>query len=341
MKGIDISMHNGPINFTSVANSGIQAVYIKATEGVDYVDPMYSTYLNGVKNSSLLYGMYHFMSEKTDPSSQAIDFWNAISGSGFTLFPALDIETNNQGRTPAQISDRCIQFLNKFKELSGINCVIYTGGYFGRDMLDSRVKAYNGWIAHYGVASPMETGFYVVGHQYTESGNVSGISGNVDMNNFTDEILLSRGSGGSNGSTGDSNSSTYFDECKAYNEPNIIEIQSKLLALDYTLGGYGVDGIYGTGTHNSIGNFQRNNGLAVDYKFGPNTRAKANEKLSAFLCGIPYKTPGPTAYIQRKLSIPIDGIFGNQTASAVKALQQKVGISVDGIVGPVTWQYLL
>lgn len=317
-------------------------MYIKSTEGVDYIDPMYYTYLNNVKGSGLLYGMYHFMSEKTDPASQAIDFWNAISGTGFSLFPALDIETNNQGRTPAQISDRCIQFLNKFKELSGIDCIIYTGGYFGRDMLDSRVKAYKGWIAHYGVDKPMETGFVVVGHQYTESGSVPGISSNVDLNNFNDGILLSSGGNSGDNNGGNSGgSSTYYDECKAYNEPNIIEIQSKLLALDYTLGGYGVDGIYGQGTHNSIGNFQRNNGLVVDYKFGPNTRAKANEKLSAFLCGIPYKTPGPTAYIQRKLGIPIDGIFGTQTANAVKALQQSVGISVDGIVGPVTWQYLL
>ena len=71
-----------------------------------------------------------------------------------------------------------------------MDCMVYTGGYFGRDNLDSRVKKYPGWIAHYGVDKPMETGFNVIGHQYTETGRVNGISGNVDLNNFSKNIFL-------------------------------------------------------------------------------------------------------------------------------------------------------
>ncbi|WEM43059.1 peptidoglycan-binding domain-containing protein [Photobacterium sp. DA100] len=36
-----------------------------------------------------------------------------------------------------------------------------------------------------------------------------------------------------------------------------------------------------------------------------------------------------------------DGIFGQQTKSAVMAFQEKRGITIDGVVGPVTWQQLL
>lgn len=191
MKGIDISMHNGTVDFNKVKEAGISAVYIKATEGVSYVDPSYKTYLNGIKNTGLLYGMYHFMSEKTSPTQQAIDFYNAIKDTGYTLIPCLDIESNTLGRTATEITDRCLEFLNKFYELTKQECVIYTGGYFGRDMLDSRIKGYKAWIAHYGVSTPMKTGFSnVVGHQYTEEGSVKGINGNVDLNNFTDEIKL-------------------------------------------------------------------------------------------------------------------------------------------------------
>ncbi|ABS33885.1 glycosyl hydrolase [Clostridium botulinum] len=191
-KGIDISMHNGTVNFSAVKSSGCNIVIIKATEGVNYVDPCLNQHYNGAKAQGLNIGFYHFMSEKTNPTQQAIDFWNAIKGKQFNIIPTLDIETNNMGRSQKQISDRCIEFLTKFKALSGYNCLIYTGGYFGRDNLDSRIKSYPGWIAHYGVDKPMQTGFPVVGHQYTETGRVNGVSGNVDLNNFTDKIFINK-----------------------------------------------------------------------------------------------------------------------------------------------------
>ncbi|MGJ8756359.1 GH25 family lysozyme [Clostridium botulinum] len=190
MKGIDISMHNNNINFAQVKNEGINVVIIKATEGVEYVDPFLNQHYQGAKAQDLNIGFYHFMSEKTSPSQQAVDFWNAIKGKQFNVIPCLDIETNNMGRSQKQISDRCIEFLTKFKALSGYDCLIYTGGYFGRDNLDSRVKKCKGWIAHYGVNTPMQTGFAVVGHQYTETGRVNGVNGNVDMNNFYDGIFI-------------------------------------------------------------------------------------------------------------------------------------------------------
>lgn len=190
LKGIDISMHNGTIDFNKVKSNGISIVIIKATEGVNYIDPYLIQHYNGAKAAGLNIGFYHFMSEKTNPFQQAIDFWNSIKDKEFNVLPCLDIETNNLGRSAKQISDRCIEFLQQFKALSGIDCIIYTGGYFGRDNLDSRVKKYKGWIAHYGVSNPMETGFEVVGHQFTEHGSINGVNGNVDINNFSEKIFI-------------------------------------------------------------------------------------------------------------------------------------------------------
>ncbi|NEZ46487.1 glycosyl hydrolase [Clostridium niameyense] len=192
MKGIDISMHNNTVDFKKIKNDGIEIVIIKATEGVNYVDPLLSQHYNGAKGENFNIGFYHFMSEKTEPSQQAVDFWNTIKEKQFNVIPCLDIETNNMGRNQKQISDRCIEFLEKFKSLSGLDCMIYTGGFFGRDNLDNRVKQYPGWIAHYGVPSPMHTGFHVVGHQYTEYGHVNGINTKVDMNDFKEDIFLNK-----------------------------------------------------------------------------------------------------------------------------------------------------
>ncbi len=44
MRGIDISNNDGHIDFNAVKSSGVEIIIIKATEGVDYVDPMLETY---------------------------------------------------------------------------------------------------------------------------------------------------------------------------------------------------------------------------------------------------------------------------------------------------------
>ena len=49
MKGIDISSHNGNINFEAVKNSGVEVVIIKATEGVDFIDRMVNQHYIGAK----------------------------------------------------------------------------------------------------------------------------------------------------------------------------------------------------------------------------------------------------------------------------------------------------
>ncbi len=77
-KGIDISMHNGIVNFSALKNGGIKTVIIKATEGVDYIDPYFERHYKGANAQGLNVGFYHFMSEKTSPTQQARDFWKAI-----------------------------------------------------------------------------------------------------------------------------------------------------------------------------------------------------------------------------------------------------------------------
>ena len=285
MKGIDISSYNGSVDFRKVKNSGIEAVIIKATEGVNYVDSKLEEYYTGASNAGLKVGFYHFMSEKTDPSAQAEDFWNSIKGKNFSIIPALDVEVNNLNRTASQITDRCLQFLNRFKNLSGYDCMIYTGAYFGRDSLDSRVKSHKGWIAHYGVSKPMETGFPVVGHQYSESGIVSGISGNCDLDNFTNGILI--GSGSSSSSSGYSQKVADLQRIAGVTVDGIYgpqtdnAIKHLIAGIDYhtpeltkwiqSILGITADGIFGSTTESYVKRWQSAHGLTVDGIAGYNT----------------------------------------------------------------------
>ncbi|EPY2286501.1 GH25 family lysozyme [Clostridium sporogenes] len=308
MKGIDISMHNGSINFGAVKNSGVNVVIIKATEGVQYVDPYLTTHYNGAKAQELNIGFYHFMSEKTDPAQQAVDFWNAIKDKQFNVIPVLDIETNNQGRNPKSISDRCIQFLTKFKAISGMDCMVYTGGYFGRDNLDSRVKKYKGWIAHYGVNTPMVTGFNVVGHQYTEEGRINGVRTRVDMNNFTDGIFIGKTNAPSNSSCNSNN---------IYGSHSLISsLQQEINRQGF--GNVSVDGIAGDNTLDSVPTCKQG------------AKGGITKIIQQMLLNIGYPVG----------SYGADGVFGDGTVTAIKALQKDCNLVPDGIVGRETWKVL-
>lgn len=300
MKGIDVSNNNGHIDFNKVKNAGIEVIIIKATEGVDWVDPLLEEHYSKACGKGFSIGFYHFMSEKTSPSKQAEDFYNAINDKEYNVLPCLDIETNNVGRNATQITDRCLEFLIKFKELSGLDCMIYTGGYFGRDNLDSRIKNYPCWAAHYGVSKPMDMGFKnVVGHQYTENGYVEGV-GKVDMNNFTEGILIE--------------GSTIWSEPTTSTQATgkVAELQGLCNSILGT--NLAIDNIYGTKTDSAV------------------------ERLP--LCGLPYVQRELTKWIQLRLGCVVDGIFGQKTKEAVIAWQCSHGLVVDGIVGYNTYKSL-
>lgn len=152
MRGIDISHHNGSINFESVKNEEIELVYIKATEGTTYIDDNILTNYNGAFKAGLKTGFYHFLVGTSAPETQAEHFYNNIKNKQNDLKPCLDVELNN-----FNVMDYTLRFIKKIEEMCELQLCIYTGGYFANDNLDSRLDKYSLWIAHYGVETPMET----------------------------------------------------------------------------------------------------------------------------------------------------------------------------------------
>jgi len=104
-----------------------------------------------------------------------------------------------------------------------------------------------------------------------------------------------------------------------------------------------VDGDFGNQTEAAVKAFQTANGLTDDGEVGPKTWARLlasvapadRPKLSAGSSG------DAVRWLQRRLSIAVDGEFGNQTAQAVKAFQTANGLADDGEVGPKTWGALV
>ncbi len=125
---------------------------------------------------------------------------------------------------------------------------------------------------------------------------------------------------------------------------NFVYLLQFILANQY---GYdlSVDGIFGSRTASAVRDFQANNSLAVDGLVGNNTW-----KYLLTLPEYPLLRQGLRGsyvrFLQQLLESKfypvgtIDGIFGNNTASAVRSFQSANGLIVDGIVGPNTWNVL-
>lgn len=125
-------------------------------------------------------------------------------------------------------------------------------------------------------------------------------------------------------------------------------IQQALVNHGYDTGG--VDGIAGDKTYTAVMDFQEDNGLSADGMVGTSTQQKLGITIgSGGGSGTTSATlkngsnGSLTRYLQRILSelgysVTIDGIFGNNMETAVKAFQQKYGLGADGIVGSGTWK---
>ena len=309
MKGIDVSNHNGNINWSKVKADGVEVVYIKATEGTTYQDPWLNIHYAGAKGVEIQTGFYHFLVGTSQPESQAHNFYNQIKDKKNDLLPCLDIET-----TGYNVADYTLRFLKKFKELSGMSMVIYTGAYFSRDNLPLEIKQnYPLWLAHYGVEpwkSNLVTlaGFTILaGHQYTEKGHINGINTNVDMNVFNESIFLDK----ANISINNTDSSDWLAEyLKSWN-----------------WSGW-------------VGKLQRTIGVNVDKIVGPIT-LKACTLLKKGCTGELVKRLQEILKAYGFNCGNIDGIFGDKTYNAVVAFQKSRGLAIDGVVGYNTWKALL
>jgi lysozyme len=196
VQGIDVSHYQGTINWASVKNSGKAFAICKATEGTTFTDSKFATNWAGMKSAGLIRGAYHFGRPGTDPVVQANKFCDVVRPTSGDLQMVLDIETTD-GKSPRQVRSWIVAFLNRIQARTGRPGIIYTGFYFWRDSAGNGsnlncplwLAAYTSSPTNYVPAAWSTWSFW----QYTSSGSVPGISGNVDRNAWNGSLTaLSR-----------------------------------------------------------------------------------------------------------------------------------------------------
>lgn len=195
--GIDVSEWQGDIDFTEVKNFGIDIVYIKSSEGTDYIDPYFRSHYEQAKDNNLNIGFYHFLTATTEEEAiaEARFFASVVNGLVSDCRLAMDFEVFD-GLSLTEINDISLAFLSEVENLTGKEVVVYSDAFNARNTFSSRVaSAYPVWVAEYGTTEPEDGQWSTwIGFQYTNQGRVSGISGNVDRDYFTPDIFLSNSS---------------------------------------------------------------------------------------------------------------------------------------------------
>lgn len=184
--GIDVSRHQGTIDWTKVKKAGIDFVMIRAGYGMysDQVDANFKTNIAGAQKAGIECGVYwySYAVSTSEALKEAQVCYNAIKGYKLSYPVAFDIEDDSQTHlTMTQISNITKVFCDYLESKKYYVSVYSYASLLNTKMNSSVLSSYDIWVAHTGVSKPNFSGNYGM-WQYSHTGKVNGISGNVDLN---------------------------------------------------------------------------------------------------------------------------------------------------------------
>lgn len=203
--GVDVSGNNHAslrgIDWDAVKSDGQSYAFVKATEGVGFVNNHFVRDANAAAAAGLKVGAYHYARPAGDAKQQAASFASQIAlVPTQTLPPVLDIEVD-EGLSAKQLEEWIDTFMTELKSLTGRTPMLYTYKYFWMGQMGNttRFSEYPLWLAAYQDTAPEPVGGWdkLAFWQRSGSGRVAGIETDVDMNLFNGtEAQLHSFSGG-------------------------------------------------------------------------------------------------------------------------------------------------
>ncbi len=189
--GIDVARFQTSIDWPKARASGVNFAFIKATEGGDLVDPMFRQNWRGAARAGVPRGAYHFFYHCRPAAEQAAFFIRNVPRSPGALPPVLDMEwtpfspTCTIRRAPDVIRSEAKIFLDIVQAHYSQRPIIYSTVDFYRENEMWRVGPYPFWLRSV-AAHPDEVygGRHWSFWQYTSTGLVPGIAGELDINVF-------------------------------------------------------------------------------------------------------------------------------------------------------------
>jgi lysozyme len=187
IRGVDVSHHQGAIDWPAVAEEGNRFAYIKATEGGDFKDPAFQRNWDGAKASGIAVGAYHFFTFCRPGAEQARNFIAAVPAEAGALPPVIDFEfAGNCAERPAR--EAVLKELSSFSVLVGERYgkkpVLYAAPSAYARYLAGRTDGYRVWLRQIFYRPGKLDGRDWAIWQYSDNSHVRGINGLADQNAF-------------------------------------------------------------------------------------------------------------------------------------------------------------
>jgi lysozyme len=196
--GVDVSHHNGIINWNAVNPKQIRFAICKGSQGMSFKDDLIDTNMSELSRLNYIRGVYHFFTFVGVTAKQQVDNFlklNLNFSQKGMLPPVVDVEwqispslNNYIIQNRAECAQKLLDWLTAIEKATGKRPIIYTAASFWRDLMGDPAgfEQYPLWIASYRSGSPTLAGNWstYTFWQFTSQGQVSGIAGQVDKNYF-------------------------------------------------------------------------------------------------------------------------------------------------------------
>lgn len=181
VKGIDISAHNGKVDFKALARDSVDFILLKASEGTAFKDGNFHDNYREAHRAGIAVGAYHFFRFDASGYMQALNFLHSVRGKQLDLPLVIDIEewTNPDDRTTLAIIKQLRQLIDMLEQ-AGYNVMLYSNKDGYNRFILNNFDQYPLWIAS---LTDVPSGNWRL-WQYTHRGSVAGIDSKVDLNTF-------------------------------------------------------------------------------------------------------------------------------------------------------------
>lgn len=197
--GVDVSEHQGKINWAKVKKAGVEYAIIRVgcrrlMSGEFKEDDWFYRNMKGASAAGIKVGVYFYSGAitKKEAAEEADYVLDRITGYRVELPVFFDIEYHNGARITKALKNKrgkatniCIAFMDRIKE-AGYTPMVYTYRYLMNNYLyPEKLSGYGIWIADY--STQCKFAYPYISWQYTSSGRVNGISGRADCNFWYDD----------------------------------------------------------------------------------------------------------------------------------------------------------
>lgn len=186
--GVDLSSHNGDVDFGRVSRGGVDFVFLKASEGETFRDAKFAVNYDSARVAGLKVGAYHFFRFDCDGDLQGINFLASVGDRRLDLPLAIDVE--EWGNPAGYTTDEVVRALRRMifrLEGCGHSVIVYTNKQGYQRFVRGRFDELPVWVCSF-TNPPIATDSWTL-WQHSHRSHVDGIDGEVDLNTFNGDSI--------------------------------------------------------------------------------------------------------------------------------------------------------